>query len=151
VLAEELVWGVVAFDAGADLSGCAGAVVEMELEEAVGVGMVFGVGDFGDAEVGLGEVFEGDLGLGLGHERAPVEAGVRRDGADTGEAVGKGSECSGGAEAEEYGGGWRRGVGARVARRRGRVWWGSADGWAVGGSAWRDIVGGWSWGFVRIL
>ena len=51
-------------DAGADLAGRARAVVDLELQELVGLGVELGGEDLGDAEVELGEVLDGDLGLG---------------------------------------------------------------------------------------
>ena len=66
-LSDEFVRRVVLADAGADLSCLARAVVELELEEAIGVRVRLGVRDARDAEIEPREVIEGDLGLWVWH------------------------------------------------------------------------------------
>jgi hypothetical protein len=97
--ADEFFGGVPLGDAGEDLAGLV-AEVDFEAEELVGLGDAFGDEDFGDAEVDLDEVVDGDLrgiggagGEGCGSEGAGGGGfGVRLMVALGRDGVGVGSE-----------------------------------------------------------
>ena len=67
LLADQARRVVPGLDARADLAAFGRAVVELELEQLVGVGVRLGAEHRGHAQVDLREVVEGDLGQGLAH------------------------------------------------------------------------------------
>jgi hypothetical protein len=75
LLADQVLRLVPRLDPGADLAGSARSVVELDLDQLVGVGVRLGRGDRGHPQVELREVRKRDLRLGRFLERVVGHGG----------------------------------------------------------------------------